>query len=178
MIRLFIAITLPELFLNAIEAICRGLPGVRWVKRDLIHLTLNFIGEVERERFLDLRDSLNEIAASSFELRIRGVGQFMRRDRSGVIWVGVESSEELIELQKKITNLLKLHHIKVEKRDFEPHITIARVKSVSKKEILEYMNEYSGFETEPCTVTEFALYSSLLRPDGPLHTVEAAYRLD
>lgn len=51
-----------------------GLPGARWVKAEQLHLTMRFIGEVDGDRFLDIRDELAEVSCESFSMQLEGVG--------------------------------------------------------------------------------------------------------
>ena len=74
--RLFVAIDLPETVKERLAMICCGLPGARWVKPEQLHLTLRFIGEVNGDRFLDIRDNLMEVSSESFPLQLQGVGFF------------------------------------------------------------------------------------------------------
>ena len=63
-------------------------------------------------------------------------------------------------------------------RKFAPHITLARLKrGPATTRVGEFLATHALFRTEPFPVTQFHLYSSLLRPGGALHRIEASYRL-
>jgi len=175
--RLFTAISLPDSVTEQIATICHGLRGVRWLSPEQIHLTLNFIGEFPDEQLLDLEEALATIRVPRFPLALSGAGQFASGRDGNVIWIGTSSPEPLFELQKKIQSTLRPFGIKAEKRKYTPHITIARIKSVTRRTIELYMDQFSHFSSEPFTVSEFVLFSSKLRPEGALHSIEALFPL-
>ena len=73
----------------------------RWQDDEQLHLTLRFVGEVERPVADDLAAALTRIRSERFELRIAGVGRFEQRN-SGALWAGVESKPPLTALAAKV----------------------------------------------------------------------------
>ncbi len=71
MIRLFVAIDIPETIRREVEGMGRSIPNARPVPADQLHLTLKFIGEVESSRLLDIQDALEEIFLPKFSLVIK-----------------------------------------------------------------------------------------------------------
>ena len=59
--RLFVAIDLPDEVAAQVERLCIGLPAIRWVEPEQLHLTLRFIGEVEAPTFYDLGEALGAV---------------------------------------------------------------------------------------------------------------------
>lgn len=177
MIRLFVAIDLPEHILEKICSICHGVPGIKWMPVEQLHLTLRFIGEVDDENFHDISTALHSIHFSPFELTIRGIGQFMNNKWPVVLWVGIKESQALLRLHRLIEKTLTETGIKPEKKKFHPHITMARLRSIPLQRLEFYLNEYNSFETPPFVISEFQLFSSRLRSKGALHCVEERYGL-
>ena len=66
--RLFVALSLPEQTRQRLAQISRGLPGARWVEEHNLHLTLRFLGEVERPQAHDIDDALSRVQAPAFPL--------------------------------------------------------------------------------------------------------------
>ena len=176
--RLFTAIQLPENICDSIENISHGIPGVRWTKRENIHITLSFIGDVEQNKLSLIKDILSEIHFDSFDLELSGVGQFLTMRSINTIWLGVKNPERITMLQTLIVKGLKKAGFETEKNKYIPHLTLARLKHVSINKIQEYMEEFSLFQSDPFRVNEFFLYSSKLYPDGPVHTVEKEFFLN
>src|SRR5690349_7287075 len=81
--RLFIAIRPPDEVCDLLLDTMEGLEGARWVDEANLHLTLRFVGEVERPVANDLAAALAKIAAPRFALIADGVGHFDKRNRYG-----------------------------------------------------------------------------------------------
>jgi 2'-5' RNA ligase len=177
--RLFIAIDLPQTVKDQISNICFGVQGAKWVTQDQLHLTLRFIGEVEDASYHDMVDALSDVVAPAFSFVIKGVGFFPPRRMPNVLWVGVEPNDSLMKLQQVIENSLATAGIDGDTRKFHPHITVARLKErITEREVIPFLSSNNLFRTDEIPVKEFHLYSSVLRPRGPIHTVEASYALD
>ncbi len=61
MLRLFVAVPLPETTRSDLAGLCSGVPGARWVPSENMHLTLRFIGEVGRGDADDIHQALGRI---------------------------------------------------------------------------------------------------------------------
>ena len=104
--RLFVALDPPEEVKAALDRLCEGLPGVRWSDPQQFHLTLRFIGEVERPLADDIALALSRIRSAPFELRVAGVGLFERRT-GGALWAGVEPKAPVAALAATLCPLPK-----------------------------------------------------------------------
>lgn len=175
--RLFIAIDLPKQIKEATRSLCTGLPGARWVSDDQLHLTLRFLGEVEHSLFNELYHGLEEVKVEPFPLHLMGLGVFPNAENPRVLWVGLKKSTPLIELRKKIINVLRHLDIPLEKKKFSPHITIARLNKTPGPRLGTYLAANNLFTQPPFPVNSFRLYSSILQPEGAVHTCEAEYFL-
>jgi len=175
--RLFVAVDLPPAVRQQVASLCFGLPGVRWVPEEQIHLTLRFIGEVNGNIFHDIREGLAEIRFPAFDMRLQGVGYFPPRRAPKVIWVGVEKNEALARLRNRVESTLVRIGLEPEGRKFAPHITLGRLKETPLPKVAAYLAGYDAFGTDAFPVEEFRLYSSTLTSDGATHTVEAEYPL-
>jgi RNA 2',3'-cyclic 3'-phosphodiesterase len=175
-LRLFTAISIPEDISNSVFELSSGLPDVRSTLPENIHLTLNFIGDANPNQFLDITESLYEVGAEPFSIHLEHIS-FFDHSSSGVLYVGVSQSKELLDLQKKIhSNLIRLN-LKIQKRTYTPHVTFARFKEVQPKNLFHFLQEYSNFSTAPFVVDGFHLYSSVLKPQGSVYTIENSYPL-
>ena len=108
-------------------------------------------------------------------MRLEGVGRFGPRRAPGVLFAGVPENPELKELRRKVDQVLKEQGVVLEKRKFQPHVTLARPRHVSEERLREYMEYYQDFRTESFPVREFILFSSKLREDGAVHEAECIY---
>jgi 2'-5' RNA ligase len=175
--RLFIAVDLPGTMKKNLERMFFGIPGARWVALDQLHLTVRFIGEVDGALFLDIKNTLEEVSISPFDIQLKGVGHFPPRGAPRVIWVGLEKSEPMQLLRKKIDGALLKIGLEPEGRKFSPHITLARLKNTPLQKVADFLSANGLFSQEPFQIDDFKLYSSTLTPKGAIHKVERVYSL-
>lgn len=178
MIRLFVAIPLPELVRTQLSLLQSGLPGARWINTENIHLTLRFIGEVPNDVAGDVDMALGDIRMPSFDVALEGIDSFSRGKHPHTLWVGVSKSESLVRLQAKIEKALVGAGLEPESRKFTPHITIARLKDARRHRVEAWAAEHGTFRTAPFAVERFVLYSSFLKSEGAVYIEEASYSLE
>ena len=177
MIRLFVALPLPEVAQASLAGLGAGIKGARWNPAENLHLTLRFIGDVEEPQCDDIAELLPLIEGARFILRIRGLGHFGDRRRARVLWAGTEANQAMNHLQARIEGLLCRAGVAPEGRKFSPHITLARLKGVSPSELAPYLHAHEGFWLPDVEIDRFNLYSSHLGHAGAIHRVEAEYPL-
>jgi 2'-5' RNA ligase len=174
--RLFVAIRPPEpvrdLLLDAMD----DSADFRWQDDGQLHLTLRFMGEVERPLANDLADALGRIRAPRFEIRIRGVGRFEQRN-SGALWAGVEPKAPIAALAAKVERVCQSAGLDPERRAFHPHITLARWKGRRTREVQAFLERAAGLSSDPFSVHEFILFESRLSKHGAHYEDIAAYPL-
>jgi len=168
--RCFIAINLPDRIKNKIAEITKELPdkGIKKVKPNNLHLTLKFLGEVSENNADKIKKILDKIDYQKFDVSLKNFGFFPNNNFIKIVWIGIEKGrEEIIKLQKQIDLKLKELNFKPE-TDFEPHLTIARVKFLEdKKEFFEKTKKFK-FE-ENFSVSNFCLMQSFLKNTGPIY---------
>ena len=77
--RLFVAIRPPEHIRDLlIDAMDDG-ADFRWQSEEQLHLTLRFVGEVDRPVADDLATALGRVRGTPFQARISDVGRFEQR---------------------------------------------------------------------------------------------------
>ncbi len=177
MIRLFIAVELPPDIRSYIKDLGRGIPGARPIREEQIHLTLNFLGEVEGTMFKDIRECLLKVKKNPFPIQISGVGHFPPRGKPRVLWAGVTPADEVIRLKKRVDKELLTCGLKMDKRKFIPHITLARLRDSPIQRVTAFLAGNSFLKTPEFTVDSFHLFSSRLGRNGAIHTLEESYEL-
>ncbi|AJE04727.1 RNA 2',3'-cyclic phosphodiesterase [Geobacter pickeringii] len=175
--RLFVAIDLPDGVKQSVADLCRGVPGVRWLPPEQLHLTLRFIGEADEAVDGAIRRGLAAIVSPPFPLALRGVGCFPSPRRPRVLWVGLGGSDPLHRLQQAVEAAVNGAGVPAEERPFSPHITLARLREHGETGIAPFLARNASFQGEPFTVDAFYLYSSILTPQGAIHRREASYPL-
>ncbi len=174
--RLFVAIDFPPEIKTQIETVCDGLRDVRWVERDQMHLTLRFIGEIEMDRFKEVKDSLQSVRFEPFTLTLKGVGHFPQQGLPRVLWVGVEASGALKRLARDVERAIVSLGFEPDRHPFSAHVTLARLKYPPPAgELKRFYERNKRFASDPMTVEAFSLFSSVLSRDGAVYQVEATY---
>ena len=178
MIRSFIAIGLPEATRQTLAAVQEHLKqsgaGVRWVKPSSIHLTLKFLGNIHPAQVEDIALAVAQEVRDEppITLGAAGLGAFPGRRKPRVIWIGMEGEvQRLTRIQARVENALEPFGFVREKRPFQPHLTIGRVKDRRKLQaLIDAMAELKIPEFDSFDVTEIILYKSNLRPTGAIYT--------
>jgi 2'-5' RNA ligase len=153
-----------------------GLEGAKWIDDENLHLTLRFIGEVERPAANDLAARLQQIAWPQFELRIEGVGHFTRKGRTTALWARVPDSPPLEGLRQKIETACDAAGLGRETRRFTPHITLARLYR-STGAIGGWLARFGDLHTDPWPVDSVILFESHLGHTGAIYEPVSAVLL-
>ena len=174
--RLFVAIRpredIRDLLIDAMD----DSPDFRWQDDEQLHLTLRFVGEVDRPVAQDLADALGRVHSEAFDLRISGVGRFEQRS-SGALWAGVEPKAPVAALAAKVERVCLAVGLEPERRAFFPHITLARWKGRRAHEVADFLERKRALRSDPFTVGEFLLFESFLSRHGAHYREVAAYCL-
>jgi 2'-5' RNA ligase len=174
--RLFVAVRPPWPIRERLLGAMGGIPGARWQTDEQIHLTLRFIGEVDRHLARDVHAALGAIHHPAIEVAVNGLGTFQRRGQPEVVWAGLAPPEPLKALHKKVDQALVRVGVEPDQRAFHPHITLARVRR-SGGRVGGLIGDAGGLSTAPFTVDRFGLYESRLTPDGAVYSLVEEYPL-
>ena len=163
--RLFLALKPPPALIDAcFDAMEDGPPGWAWQDEEQLHVTMRFIGEVDRRQANDIADALLSLRSPSVELAIDGVGWFDHGPR-GALFARVGPKPPLEALHRKLDRLLvQLGHAP-ERRAFLPHITLARRRRCADAPDI-WLAAQSGLHTTPARVDALTLYESRLGRAG------------
>ena len=178
MIRLFVALALPQDVRCRLEGLRGGVPGARWQGAEQMHLTLRFIGEVDGTAFTEIRDALAGVEAAEFSLALQGVGCFPPRGRARVLWAGVAQNPALTHLRERTEAAVTGLGFASDGRNFAPHVTLARLSSpVPPRRLQDFLSYHVLFRSGPFPVRSFELFSSHIGAGGAHYEVEARYPL-
>jgi RNA 2',3'-cyclic 3'-phosphodiesterase len=172
--RLFVALEIPDDVKDELVALPAD-KGARRTKRDQLHLTLRFIGDVEQAQFAAIKNALAEVKAAPLEMQFRGVGQFPPRKQARVLWVGIAPNPALDTMQKAIETKLRGTGLTAADYPFNAHITLARIDPP--QDVSRFLEMHQAFESRVMRVEQFMLFSSVLSPQGSIYRHEAVYQL-
>lgn len=99
--RLFIGIRPPVPVREALIDTMEALEGARWQDDEQLHLTLRFIGEVERPVANDLAAALATIPWQPFNLGLEGIAHFEHRGMPTAIWARVYPRQNSMDYGEK-----------------------------------------------------------------------------
>ena len=178
LIRTFVSVSVPKEIVN-IQSMLKSTiepkgVKVRWVMNGKMHLTLKFIGNTTQGSIDNLNEALFNAVKSAkvINLLISGTGAFPVKGRPNVLWLGIKGDiDELKQLTVNINNSLEPLGFITEKRDFLPHVTIARIKSNQKKipNISNYLN--TTFTELPMKIVKISLMQSESFSKGTFYTI-------
>lgn len=174
--RLFVAIEPPPPIRAQLIGVMGGVAGARWQTEAQLHLTLAFIGEVDRRTAEDVATTLGYLRHPRFSLSLAGVGMFDRRGRPEALWVGVAPRDAVKPLHDKVGQALRGAGLATDARAYLPHITIARMKALAAP-LDPFMAAHGGVASAPFEVADFCLYESKLTRDGAVYTIVERYPL-
>ena len=182
--RIFIAVKVnPEgellRMFSSLKAILAA-ENIKWVEAANIHLTLAFLGDTDEKRIRVLNRMLSDtcIGFGEFDFNLTGTGVFKNFRDPRVLWVGIQSVGRLIQLNNIIAEGLKLNVFETEEREFKPHLTLGRVKSLRDTENLKILLEsYRDVQFQIVQVSEVILYESILMQNGPIYKPLGIYRI-
>lgn len=175
--RLFVGLALPDHVRTALSYIQGGVPDARWVKSENMHVTLRFLGEVDRHQAADLDTEFSHLQAPGFDLSYRGTGSFGSKGRVRDLWAGLASSDALHHLQAKVESATVRCGLLPERRKFKPHTTLARFRDAPERHVSPFLEQHAGFVTRPFEVYAFVLFQSHLGREGAHYEQVAEYPL-
>lgn len=174
--RLFVALRPPFAIRERLIAAMHGISGARWQDDEQLHLTLRFIGEVDRHRAEDIAAALGSLHAPAIAARIAGVSLFEHKGQPHMVWAGVEPVEPLAALHRKVDQLLRRVGLAPETRAFVPHITMARLNRGSGP-VAAFLALNSDLASPPFTFGHVTLYESEMGHGGSRYHPVARYPL-
>jgi len=178
LLRLFVALPLPEALRTRLGGMASGLPGARWSPPDNLHITLVFAGEMDEDQADLLHDQLSQLRLPPLTVTVRGCGAFDSGHRSHTLWAGVALTPELAHLQAKVETAALKAGLSPEKRKYSPHVTLARLDRSTAPERLQNFIAGNNLLKDSFLADSFTLYSSNLSRHGAVYTPEVIYPLD
>ncbi len=177
MLRLFVALPLPDGVIARLMIMSSGVPGAQWTEPANMHLTLCFIGEVEESVAEDIDALLAGITVPAFSLELAGVGTFGEGTKARMLWAGVKPSAALLHLQAKVESAIVRAGLPPETRKFAPHVTLARLNHPHSVRLENFIVGNTLFQAGPFAVDRFALFESRLGKNTAVYTPIVHYDL-
>lgn len=142
---------------------------IKWVEKDNLHLTLKFLGDTSPVQVEQVKTILEETCQnfSSFQFDLKGVGFFKRNRQPKVLFVKIEKNEILKQLTAEIDAKLSELGFEKEQREFNPHLTLGRIKFLKdKSRFYETIETYRSHFIQQVKINEVIYFQSILKPAG------------
>jgi len=174
--RLFTGVEIPSDIGQSLGMLRGGLPGARWITPENYHLTLRFIGDVDDVIAHEVASMLGRVRRGAFDLHLEGLTSFGGRKPRAVV-ATVAAAQPLLEVQAEHERLMQRIGLEPEGRKYLPHVTLARLRTSSNRDVAEYLSARGLFRTAAFRVSRFVLFSSRNSVGGGPYVVEASYPL-
>lgn len=183
--RAFLAINLPPALQSQIhrdaEPLRAAAPLVTWVRRELLHFTVKFLGEISAGHVNLIRSTLGSVASTHhpFSMQLSGTGTFPNFHNPRVVWIGVKPHRTVFALAEDVEEACELLGFERDARGFSPHLTIGRVKRALSHAMAGALERAALAPRAEYVVDveSLDLMRSDLTPTGPSYTVLASMPL-
>ena len=180
MYRLFVALRPQPTIRELLAKVQHGVSQARWQDDAQLHLTVRYIGEVERPLAEDIPLALGRLRARAPRIALAGIGALGKRGRIDTLWAGVTPHDALAALHKKVDQALVQLGLEPERRAYLPHITLARMpRSAGSGPPVElWQARHAALASPPFVLDALILYESRLGRDGPSYEPVVRRALD
>ncbi|OGU55164.1 MAG: 2'-5' RNA ligase [Ignavibacteria bacterium RBG_13_36_8] len=180
--RLFVSLDLPECIQEEViknrDKIYGDDSKIRWETKEKLHLTLKFLEDVEESRTKEIEDELKSISIkhSIIELSFSRFGIFYKERKPRILWIGLNDSLKLNQLQDEVERSMENLGFEREKRKFKSHITLLRIKGYEDLDRINKFGEYKLPEIN-FAATDISLMKSTLTHSGSIYTRLKSFKL-
>jgi len=176
--RIFIGIELPLEIKEKVSSVINEfkLCGInaKWIKKDSLHITLNFLGEVKDDKNIARIKNITKAISQSlncFQANLQEFGFFPNGKNPRIFFLDVSGGSPLRYIHQELENSLeKMSPKKPKERRVKPHITLARIKNPENIKCLkEKLNDYKikgSFSVEGITI-----FKSTLTKNGAVYEI-------
>jgi len=169
--RLFIALNLPQNIKDEITDLIKKLAklnkgaNIKWVSLKNMHLTLHFLGYVDKELEEQVKLAMQGFQGKFGQLQFElgKINAFPNLDRPRVIFLECKqiNSRSIFKLQELLGKKLIQLGIRVDQRPWKPHLTLGRA-----KERCNFNTGNYKIKTKEFSIDSFELMESMLKPTG------------
>src|SRR5260370_25155720 len=132
-VRAFFGLPVPEgqraAVADFLAACAEAAPQFRWTPAANLHLTVRFIGNIDRALVEAIADRLGARSSRAFDLELADLGTFGHGRHVRVVWRGLrDGAEAVAALAAQVEAECAAAGLVAEKRPFQPHLTLARAR--------------------------------------------------
>ncbi|MEG1528468.1 MAG: RNA 2',3'-cyclic phosphodiesterase [Clostridia bacterium] len=175
--RLFIALKLPEQTVNNLVKMQDQLAPYKskgnFIPRQNLHITIKFLGEIYADKLYSLYsllDSVKDYLATTLSIQ-----QVSTLKGANIVIAKLKCDQNLLTLERYLTNKLEELQFTIEHRSYNPHITLIRQYAFELpfSEVVKNITIYN----KPFVADELTLYSTQFNASGlvaynPIYSVK------
>jgi RNA 2',3'-cyclic 3'-phosphodiesterase len=178
MLRLFVALPVPDEVAERIVPLQRGLEGAKWSPRENLHITLRFLGDVSERQAEDVDAVLGQIHCAPFDIALKGAGHF-GGDQPHAAWLGVLANPALTRLHDQCEKACRAVGLPADTRVWTPHVTLAYFnRTLDPAHLIPWVGALNLWTCGPWLADRFYLYSSRATKNrANIYQIEAEYPL-
>jgi 2'-5' RNA ligase len=147
---------------------------IKWVSPLQLHITLAFLGDTNADQVNLTGQMLSRVVAAYDApfVQYRGLGLFRNIKDPKVLWIGLDIDPVIRKMKAELDRELKYLGFRIDRRDFRPHLTLARVKGIQSKEALkDLLHAYGDYYFQESIIRKLIYYESVLGREGPKYKV-------
>ena len=175
--RLFTALEIPPDVARQLALFRGGISGARWIEPADYHVTLRFLGDVDRHVSSAAYEDLAQTGAEPITLTLDALASFGGEKPRAII-ARVQPNAALSALHGEHERLMRRLGLASEPRKFAPHVTLARLRDASSIEVAHYLAAHAIVRPITFTARRFGLFSSRDSVGGGPYVLEASYPLE
>lgn len=140
-----------------------------------LHITLKFLGEISLDQIQQLIDVVKD-AGNEFSpqmMNFSGGGVFPAVSHARILWIGLSPKNALNALVKSLETGCEELGFQPEKKNFHPHVTLARIKrpvgqedQLAIHDWIDFLNQAGDF---PYHMKYISIYNSDLSQKSPVY---------
>ncbi len=172
-VRAFISLEVPDAVKDRVEAVKEGLdlPGVVFVKRGAMHITLQFLGEMGEREAGFVADAMRGIEFPQFRVCLRGLSYFSLGSPVVIYAKIEEGASDITDLYGKLDEAISDKGLASGRERYTPHLTVARVKGAADgKRIIDAIGRLAETDFGSFEASSVVLKKSMLTREGPVYT--------
>lgn len=174
--RVFFGLEIPAEIKNRLLQVRAEVAGAKWQSVEQMHLTSLFLGDIDEECVLAVREVAREISLAAFELNIAWLGCFGQPHAPQHFWAGAQPEAPVVSLHSAIQNQVESLGLHTERRAYRPHLTLA-IFEREPGSVEHFLDQYREILFGTFQVDEFVLFESEQSSAGSVYTVLERYPL-
>ena len=145
----------------------------KWVEPENLHFTILFLGNIEDEKYEELKEKSTEVIKSYKDfIKVQGIMTFKEYNPNPqIVFNIINPSKNLIKIHYEMQAISDDLMIPTDKKKFKPHLTLCRTKSPDMDKLHELIKKYEAFTLGDFQEYQINFIESKLTPKGPIYKV-------